>query len=266
MSNIASGEYVAGEQFIRSDWATSDRSDRVVTQDGGGARLAGLMASGLPVNFVEGQPVVAEMSAGRRFSLMIKRAMDVAIGGVALLALAPMLVGVAIVIRMTSPGPALFRQKRDGVNGDVISVFKFRSMYTDMGDATGVQQTRKGDARITPIGRFIRKTSIDELPQLINVIRGDMSLVGPRPHPIGMVAGGKAYDQLVPYYHARHSMKPGITGWAQANGLRGPTDDAVTARARIDHDIAYVQNFSILLDIKVILRTLRREFISGSGL
>jgi polysaccharide biosynthesis protein PslA len=223
-------------------------------------------ASGLDVRFEGEMPQMALLSRQRLVALAVKRGMDVVLGTLALVALSPLLIATGVIIRATSKGPALFRQNRDGLNGRVISVFKFRSMYTDLGDRTGVAQTLRNDPRITPIGRFIRKTSIDELPQLLNVIRGDMSLIGPRPHPIGMMAGGVAYDKLVPYYHFRHRMKPGISGWAQANGLRGPSDDASLAVARIDHDVAYVQHFGIMLDIKIILKTLRREFLSGSGL
>jgi lipopolysaccharide/colanic/teichoic acid biosynthesis glycosyltransferase len=123
----------------------------------------------------------------------------------------------------------------------------------------------KNDPRVTAIGSFIRKTSIDELPQLINVLRGDMSLVGPRPHVPGMKAGGMLYRKLVPYYDVRLTMLPGLTGWAQANGWRGETDAPVAGRSRVDHDIAYIANFSLWLDLKIILMTIRREFVVGSG-
>jgi lipopolysaccharide/colanic/teichoic acid biosynthesis glycosyltransferase len=144
-------------------------------------------------------------------------------------------------------------------------MLKFRTMYDDHADPTGQAQTRPDDERITPVGRLLRRTSIDELPQLINVITGDMSLVGPRPHVAGMLAAGIDYAELVPYYNLRHTMRPGLSGWAQANGLRGPTDSAEIARARIDHDIAYIQNFSIWLDLKIIWLTLVKEFVTGSG-
>jgi polysaccharide biosynthesis protein PslA len=222
--------------------------------------------SGLPLTFSQGVPVNTKITGRRVVHLVLKRAMDVVLGLAALLVLSPFLLATAIIIRVTSKGPALFRQDRDGLNGTVISVYKFRSMYTDLGDASGVQQTQDGDSRITPFGRFIRRTSIDELPQLLNVIKGDMSLIGPRPHPIGMLASGETYETVVPYYHARHVMRPGISGWAQANGLRGPTTESDVARARVDHDIAYIQNFSVLLDIKIIIRTVIREFVTGSGL
>ncbi|MCS6758632.1 MAG: sugar transferase [Candidatus Devosia euplotis] len=127
------------------------------------------------------------------------------------------------------------------------------------------RKPKKGDARITPVGRFIRRTSIDELPQLISVIKGDMSFIGPRPHPIGMLAAGQACDALVPYYHDRRAMKPEISGWAQADGLRGTTENARVAAVCIEHDVDHVQNFSILLDIKIIFLTIRNEFITWPG-
>lgn len=144
-------------------------------------------------------------------------------------------------------------------------MYKFRTMYRHLGDAAGIAQAKAGDQRVTPIGRFLRKRSIDELPQLLNVLRGEMSIVGPRPHPIGMLAAGQKYNQFVPYYSFRLVMRPGLSGWAQCNGLRGPTDAPDLARARIDHDVAYVQNFTTMLDAKVILRTLLRETLSGTG-
>lgn len=138
-------------------------------------------------------------------------------------------------------------------------------MYACHTDHSGREQATTDDVRVT-LGRKLRRRSIDELPQLLCVLKGEMSLVGPRPHAYGMLAGGVRYDQLVPYYRTRHLlMKPGITGWAQVNGLRGRTDDARLARMRIDHDLAYVQNFSLWLDIVIIVRTLRQEIASGSG-
>ena len=225
-----------------------------------------LLANGLAVVFDFGSPLALDMSFGRRASLVAKRAIDVFVGGLALIAFLPLMIVIAAVIRCTSPGPALFRQSRLGLNGRIISVLKFRSMYADCADEAGIYQAERGDTRITPIGRFIRQTSLDELPQLLNVLHGSMSLVGPRPHPVFMRAGGVNYEELVPYYHSRLQMKPGITGWAQANGLRGPTAEADAAKARLEHDLAYIQNFSLWLDIRILARTLHREFISGSAI
>lgn len=187
--------------------------------------------------------------------LAAKRLLDIVGSLMALIVLGPLMVLVALAIKCTDGGAAVFTQEREGLGGVRFEVYKFRSMRVD----------GAGDARVTWIGRLIRRTSVDELPQLINVLRGEMSLVGPRPHIGDMRAGGAAYRELVPYYGRRLEMLPGITGWAQANGLRGSADDPDKARARIDHDIAYIQNFSIWLDIAILLKTLRHEFLSGSG-
>ncbi len=223
------------------------------------------MQGGMDVVWRESGPAIPPRSTSRRAQLAIKRAIDVVGSLLGLVALSPLLVILFVAIRLTSGGPALFKQERHGRAGRTFLIYKFRSMYTDAGDATGRHQTVNEDPRITPIGSFIRKTNLDELPQLFNVLQGDMSLVGPRPHPIGMQAGGAAYEDLVPCYHFRHLAKPGISGWAQVNGLRGPTTDAAKARARVEYDIAYVQNFSLLLDFRILLLTVVRELRAPSG-
>jgi len=222
-------------------------------------------ASGIPLFLMNGQPTPALPSRDRNRQLVLKRAFDIITALAALLALAPFFVLIAVAIKGTSRGPVFFRQAREGLNGAPFQVFKFRSMRVEDCDVSGVNQTVKGDPRVTAIGRFLRRTSIDELPQLINVLLGDMSIVGPRPHVAGMRAGGMLYGELVPYYAMRLDMLPGITGWAQANGLRGTTQDAELARARVDHDIAYIQNFSLALDLRIVWMTFWREFISGTG-
>ena len=204
-------------------------------------------------------------SANNFGALAAKRAFDIVVSATALLILLPLLVTVAIAIRLESPGAALFRQVRWGKDCKNIVVYKFRSMRSDAGDPTGVAQTVVGDARITRIGAFIRKTNIDELPQLINVLLGDMSLIGPRCHPVGMKAAGVLYEDLVPEYHQRHRMRPGLTGLAQMRGLRGPTIKASKSRARIACDIYYVNNFSLLLDLKILFGTIKNELVGGSG-
>jgi len=196
---------------------------------------------------------------------VMKRVLDISLAGLGLLALMPLLVIVAILIKIESPGPVFFRQKREGLHGKLFSVYKFRSMRSELGDASGVAQTVSGDPRVTPIGRFLRRTSIDELPQLINVLLGDMSLVGPRPHVPGMLAGGMRYRDLVSYYDERHRVRPGITGWAQVNGLRGSTTERSTAIARVDYDLAYIDNWSLGLDLKIIFLTVWRELTRGTG-
>jgi polysaccharide biosynthesis protein PslA len=196
----------------------------------------------------------------------LKRLMDVIGSGVALLFLTPLLAGIAIAIKVTSPGPVLFSQYRYGYRGRRVRIYKFRTMYTHLTDRSGVRQTTAGDSRITAIGRVLRSTSLDELPQLINVLRGDMSLVGPRPHVPGMLAAGVLYEELVPYYRQRHAIRPGITGLAQVNGCRGSTAEASAAIARIDYDLEYMETWSLWCDVKIILRTIRQEFLFGSGI
>lgn len=207
--------------------------------------------SGLAYAWAGDGPLLPAMTPGRRTRLAAKRAFDLLTAGAAILLLSPLLLAVAGLVALPDGGPVLFRQTRVGLHGRPFQVLKFRSMA-----ASG---------QVTPIGRLLRRTSLDELPQLFNVARGEMSLVGPRPHVPGMQAGGTAYDRLVPYYARRQAMKPGMTGWAQAHGLRGPADDPLRARARIDHDLAYIQNFSLALDLRIILRTIRIEFLTGTG-
>jgi exopolysaccharide biosynthesis polyprenyl glycosylphosphotransferase len=191
-----------------------------------------------------------------------KRAMDLAIGGAASIALAPVLALAALAIRLESPGPALFRQWRFGLGSRPILVFKFRTMRVDGCDATGERRTLACDPRVTRVGRFLRRTSIDELPQLINVLRGDMSLVGPRPHPLHMRVGGAYYFEAVERYRARHLVKPGITGWAQVNGSRGEVDTLEKARRRMALDLWYLDNWSLALDLRILLRTALGGFAS----
>ncbi|WP_370676640.1 sugar transferase [Pleomorphomonas sp. PLEO] len=197
--------------------------------------------------------------------LAAKRLVDFFGAAFGLLLLSPLLIAVAAIIKITSAGPVFFRQERTGLDNKPFQIFKFRSMYTDRCDLSGVAQTVAGDARITPIGRIIRKTSIDELPQLINVLLGDMSLVGPRPHVPGMLAAGVRYEELVIGYERRHAMRPGITGLAQAEGLRGPTIEVEPSVMRVVRDIEYIRSFSIWLDIRILFRTVINEIVRGQG-
>ncbi len=222
--------------------------------------------SGLPLTTIGNVPVAPEMSAVRRRNLKLKRALDIALSGLALMALAVPLLMLAVTVRLTSRGPVLFRQARVGQGGRLFTMLKFRTVRLEDTDPSGLVQVGSGDARLTPIGGFLRATSLDELPQLINIIKGDMSVIGPRPMVPGQQADGRDYREVVPYYDFRSSMKPGLSGWAQANGLRGPTDDRDAAVARIDHDCAYIQNFSLKLDAAIIIRTLKCQFLTGSGL
>jgi polysaccharide biosynthesis protein PslA len=229
------------------------------------ARRQVTLQSGLPLTMMGNDPAPQPEQPRRQVALAIKRIFDVVASALALVLLAPLVLMVAIAIRIESRGPALFRQKREGLHGHAFMAFKFRSMRLEVCDASGVAHTVKGDPRITRVGAFLRKTSIDELPQLLNVLIGQMSIVGPRPHVPGMLAGPQPYRSLVPYYDHRLSMLPGITGWAQANGLRGDASDPVQARARIDHDLAYIENFSLMLDLRILVKTIQQEFFGGTG-
>jgi Undecaprenyl-phosphate glucose phosphotransferase len=190
------------------------------------------------------------------WDVVLKWGFDKIVGTLALIALSPVMLLTAIAIKLDSKGPVLFRQKRYGFNNEMVEVFKFRSMYTDMGDATASKLVTKDDPRVTKVGRFIRKTSLDELPQLINVVfSGNLSLVGPRPHAVHAKAENRLYDQVVDGYFARHKVKPGITGWAQINGWRGETDTQDKIQRRVEHDLYYIENWSVLFDLYILMRT-----------
>jgi lipopolysaccharide/colanic/teichoic acid biosynthesis glycosyltransferase len=162
---------------------------------------------------------------------------------------------VALAIRLDSKGPVLFKQKRYGFNNELIEVFKFRSMYHAASDADAAKLVTKGDSRVTRVGRFIRRTSLDELPQFFNVLRGELSLVGPRPHATKAKAADQLYNDVVDGYFARHRVKPGITGWAQVNGWRGETDTAEKLQRRVEHDLYYIENWSLAFDLYILWRT-----------
>ena len=188
----------------------------------------------------------------------IKRAVDLLIAGTALLLLAPLLLVVALAIKLDSPGPIFFRQERFGFNNRRFEMLKFRTMHLAQCDPTGARRTVRNDPRVTRIGRFLRRSSIDELPQLWNVLKGDMSIVGPRAHPIEMKIGDRYYHEVVDGYFARHRVRPGITGWAQVHGLRGEVDTIEKARARLEHDLWYVENWSLWLDFHILVLTVLR--------
>jgi Undecaprenyl-phosphate glucose phosphotransferase len=190
------------------------------------------------------------------WDVVMKWLFDKIIGGLALLAALPVMAIVALAIKLDSKGPVLFKQKRYGFNNDLIEVYKFRSMYTDMTDAAAARLVTKDDPRVTRVGRFIRKTSLDELPQLLNVvIKGNLSLVGPRPHAVSAKAESRLYDEAVDGYFARHRVKPGITGWAQINGWRGETDTQEKIQKRVEHDLYYIENWSVLFDLRILMST-----------
>lgn len=194
-----------------------------------------------------------------------KRLFDILGSIVGLVLLSPLLLGAAIAVKLSSPGPVLFCQKRYGKGGKLITVYKFRTMRMASGDASGVKQTVKNDPRITRVGTFLRKTSIDELPQLLNVLLGTMSIVGPRPHVPNMIAAGMRYEDFDKRYMDRCAVAPGITGLAQVNGFRGETSSEHSARQRLEYDLEYIRNRSFGLDLRIIVDTLRNEFLKGSG-
>ncbi len=196
---------------------------------------------------------------------MIKRAEDVAVSLALLVFISPVLLAIGSAIKLTSKGPIFFRQRRLGYNNRVIEVLKFRSMYTHLSDANAAQQAFRGDKRVTAVGAWLRKTSLDELPQLLNVLRGDMSLVGPRPHALATTAGGLALEEAVPVYASRHRVKPGITGWAQVNGYRGALDSVDKIVHRVNHDLYYIENWSLALDLKILWRTAKLVFADDNA-
>jgi exopolysaccharide biosynthesis polyprenyl glycosylphosphotransferase len=186
-----------------------------------------------------------------------KRALDIVVASLALLFLAPLFLLVALVIKADSPGPVLFRQVRVGQGNRQFKIYKFRSMHTDQVDLHGNKSASRDDDRVTRVGYYIRKTSIDELPQLLNVLRGDMSLVGPRPHALGSLAGNDLFWQASKQYWLRHALKPGITGLAQVRGFRGATQEVEDLEQRVRCDLEYLSNWSIGLDVMILLKTLR---------
>jgi Undecaprenyl-phosphate glucose phosphotransferase len=190
------------------------------------------------------------------WDVVMKWLFDKTAGMLALIALAPVMALTAIAIKLDSRGPVLFKQKRYGFNNELIEVYKFRSMYIDQSDATAAKLVTKDDPRVTRVGRFIRKTSLDELPQLFNVVFvGNLSLVGPRPHAVNAKAEEQRYDEAVDGYFARHRVKPGITGWAQINGWRGETDTHEKIQRRVEHDLYYIENWSVLFDLYIMFKT-----------
>jgi putative colanic acid biosynthesis UDP-glucose lipid carrier transferase len=202
---------------------------------------------------------VSPMSGMSRF---VKRSEDIIIGTLISIMILPVCLGIALAIKLTSPGPILFKQHREGSNGRRFKVYKFRSMRVHQEEAGQVTQAKKNDSRITPIGAFLRRTSLDELPQFYNVLQGRMSIVGPRPHAL---AHNEQYKELVESYMRRHKVKPGITGWAQVNGLRGETDTLQKMQRRVEYDLWYIDNWSLWLDLKIIVLTVFKGFINKNA-
>ncbi|WP_428668735.1 exopolysaccharide biosynthesis polyprenyl glycosylphosphotransferase [Reyranella sp.] len=199
------------------------------------------------------------------YQRMVKAGTDLGLGTIVLVLLTPILLGTALAIKLDSPGPVIFRQPRRGQFGRLFSIYKFRSLHTAKADTNADTLVTKGDPRVTRVGRIIRKYSIDELPQIINVLKGDMSLVGPRPHAIMAKADGKLYGDVVPNYSLRYRVKPGMTGWAQINGWRGETDTEEKLRKRVEFDFYYISHWSWRLDLKILCRTLPAMLFPSAG-
>ncbi len=190
------------------------------------------------------------------WDLVMKWLFDHVVGATALLLAAPLMALVALAVKLDSPGPVLFRQKRFGFNNERIDVFKFRSLYHDQADPTASRVVTRNDSRVTRVGRFIRRTSLDELPQLLNVVfKSNLSLVGPRPHAVQGRLQSRLFDEAVDGYFARHRVKPGITGWAQVNGWRGEVDSEEKIQKRVEFDLYYIENWSVLFDLYILLKT-----------
>lgn len=186
---------------------------------------------------------------------LLKATMDKVFASLGIIAFSPILAAVALAVKLDSKGPILFKQKRFGFNNELIQIYKFRSMRIDAADIDASKLVTKSDPRVTRVGRFIRRTSLDELPQFFNVLKGDLSLVGPRPHATKAKAADSLYENVVDGYFARHKVKPGITGWAQINGWRGETDTAEKIERRVEHDLYYIENWSLALDLYIMART-----------
>ncbi|MEQ1578169.1 MAG: undecaprenyl-phosphate glucose phosphotransferase [Hyphomicrobium sp.] len=205
---------------------------------------------------IGGVPMLAAMDRPLTdWDRAIKNLEDRILGSIIFVLAAPIMALVAVAVRLDSKGPILFKQRRFGFNNELIEVYKFRSMYADQSDATAAKLVTKGDPRVTRVGRFIRKTSLDELPQLINVLKGEMSLVGPRPHATQAKANADLYQSVVSGYYARHRMKPGVTGWAQVNGWRGETDTHEKIQRRVELDLAYIDEWSLPFDLYILALT-----------
>jgi len=272
------GYPVIGDLHGLVDWARTHRADEILIALPWGAdeRLMTIthMLSVLPTDvrlspefvgadffhrrtsFQYGVPMLSILDtpvAG--WSALIKKVMDYILGSLFLLVALPFMAVIAIAIKIDSPGAVLFRQPRCGFKGHLIDVFKFRTMYSDRMDQHADRLVRPGDERVTRVGAFLRRFSLDELPQLFNVLRGEMSVVGPRPHALQAKAGDTLYEDVVDEYAVRHKVKPGITGWAQINGWRGHTETRADIVGRVEHDLYYIEHWSVLLDLIIIVRT-----------
>jgi Undecaprenyl-phosphate glucose phosphotransferase len=251
--------------IIAMPWNAEDRIRQLLNQLSSWAvdvymapEQLGLLYADRPVYRIGGMHLLSlEDRPIDEWHAVLKRIEDLAIAIPAVILLSPLLALIALAIKLESRGPVLFVQDREGFHNNLIKVYKFRSMYADQVDAHADRQTTRQDPRVTRVGRIIRATSMDELPQLINVLQGDMSVVGPRPHALHTKAGDQLFQEAVDVYASRHRVKPGITGWAQCNGWRGETDTHDKLVKRVEHDLYYIDNWSIFLDFLTILKTIK---------
>jgi Undecaprenyl-phosphate glucose phosphotransferase len=213
---------------------------------------------GLPVLNVFNKPIAG-------WDTVAKEIEDRVLGFMFFVLLLPVMLVIAILIKLDSPGPIFFRQERDGFNNKVIPVLKFRTMYTDKLDSNAEKLVTKDDPRVTRIGAILRRTSLDELPQIINVLKGEMSIVGPRPHAKRAKAGGRYYYDIVAQYAVRHKVKPGITGWAQVNGWRGETDTEEKIIKRVEYDLDYIKRWSFMFDVRILMKTIIVLFLNKNA-
>ena len=277
---VVASDYLSAERQLQVNWAkelcaagSADRIILVEPRDGnvnvrswlldlfdGGLDVTLVPLVGLPVRLCAGAvglPDLRELPpAMSLIEATGKRLVDVVVSGAGLLVLSPLLLLIAAAIKLDTPGSTMFSQKRRGLNGEVFSMLKFRTMYHHMEDASCQVQTCNGDQRVTFVGRYLRMTSLDELPQLVNVLRGDMALVGPRPHALGMKVAGESLERLVSAYDERHRMKPGMTGLAQVLGSRGELQSARSLRRRLNLDLHYIRNWSPMMDMTIMVKTL----------
>jgi putative colanic acid biosynthesis UDP-glucose lipid carrier transferase len=211
--------------------------------------------AGVPMMDISASPMTG-------FNAVVKKIEDYVLASILLVLISPLLLVIAVAVKVTSPGPVLYTQRRHGWNGETIWVYKFRSMKVHKEGPGQLTQAQKNDPRLTSIGGFLRRTSLDELPQFINVLQGRMSIVGPRPHAM---EHNLHYKELIPRYMLRHKVKPGITGWAQVNGLRGETDTVDKMKARVDYDLVYLERWSVWLDLRIVAMTIFKGFRNANA-
>ncbi len=250
--------------FIALPWAANDRLTQLVEQLALTPVRVCLVADPLgfefpnhTIRYVGKVPTLQLLDrplAG--WPYLTKAVEDRLIAALVLIFIAPLMALIALAVKIDSPGPVFFMQKRFGFNNKIIEVWKFRTMNADINDPGGAVQATRNDSRVTRLGGFLRKSSLDELPQFINVLAGDMSVVGPRPHPVGLRSSGRPFEEIVNRYAARHRVKPGITGWAQVNGWRGETDTLEKLEKRVECDLYYIDNWSVWFDLVIIIKTI----------